>query len=70
MKTSKIFIISIVIIGVTFFGVMALFELPQSMAGWVLSDIILALYLGYLAITFIKDSAKPIVQYPAKKVTA
>lgn len=70
MKTSQIFIISTIIIGVTFFGIMTVFELPQSMMGWVLSDIILALYVGYLAVTFIKDSAKSTVQYPAKKVTA
>ena len=70
MKTSQIFIISTIIIGVTFFAVMSLFELPQSMMGWVLSDIILALYLGYLAVTFIKDSANAKVQYPAKKVIA
>jgi hypothetical protein len=55
MKTSQIFIISIIIIGVTFFGIMTVFELPQLMMGWVLSDIILALYAGYLVVTFIKD---------------
>lgn len=55
MKTSQIFIISTIIIGVTFFGIMTVFELPQLMMGWVLSDIILALYAGYLVVTFIKD---------------
>jgi hypothetical protein len=70
MKTSQIFIISTIIIGVTFFGVMSLFELPQSVMGWVLSDIILAVYVGYLAVTFITDSTKSSVQYPVKKVAA
>jgi hypothetical protein len=49
---------------------MSLFELPQSVMGWVLSDIILAVYVGYLAVTFITDSTKSSVQYPVKKVAA
>ncbi len=52
-------IIGIMIVGMVFYNIMLTFELPESMMGWVLSDIILTLYLSYLIDTFIRGSRKP-----------
>ncbi len=71
MKTSQIFIISAIVISGTFFGILSLFELPQSMTEWVISDIALGiiLYLSYLVIAMASGSSRKKVQYPSKKVT-
>ena len=63
MSTSQIFIISAMVLGGTFLGIMSIFDLPQSVAGWVISDIILAAYLGYLFITKTK------VEHSSRRVT-
>ena len=71
MKTSQIFIISAVIISGTFFGVLSLFELPQSATEWVISDTILGviLYLSYLVIAMVSGSSKK-VHFSSKRVAA
>lgn len=65
MKTSQIFIISAIIISGTFFGVLSMFELPQSVTEWVISDIIfgIILYLSYLVIAMVSGSSKTKVRY-------
>lgn len=71
MKTSQIFIISALIISVTFFGILSMFELPKSAMEWVVSDIILGaiLYLSYLVMAMIGRSSK--TRYDAgRKVAA
>lgn len=52
MKTIQAFFVTAVIISGAFFGVLSMFELPQSTIEWVVSDAILgaAFYLSYLAI--------------------
>ena len=52
MKTGQLFAVSAVVISATFFGILSLFDLPQSVTDWVISDVILGviLYLSYLAI--------------------
>ncbi len=72
MKTSQIFAISAVIISVTFFGILSLFELPQSVMEWVISDVILGiiLYLGYLATVMVYGPSRTKTYYSTKKVTA
>ena len=69
MSTSQIFIISAMVLGGTFWGIMSIFDLPQSVAGWVISDIILAAYLGYLFITFIRGKSKTKVEHSSRRVT-
>ncbi len=59
MRNHEIMIIAIMIVGMVFYNIMLTFELPESMVGWVLSDIILTLYLSYLIDTFIRGSRKP-----------
>ncbi len=69
MSTSQIFIISAMVLCGTFLGIMSIFDLPQSVAGWVISDIILAAYLGYLFITFIRGKSKTKVEHSSRRVT-
>ena len=69
MSTSQIFIISAMVLGGTFLGIMSIFDLPQSVAGWVISDIILAAYPGYLFITFIRGKSKTKVEHSSRRVT-
>lgn len=69
MNKSQIFIILAIVISGTFFGIMSIFELPASIMGWVISDIILFLYLGYLMSIFIRSSLKTKEQHSSKKVT-
>lgn len=71
MKTSQIFIISALIISGTFFGVLSVFELPQSTMEWVVSDAILGviLYLSYLVIAMVFGSSRTKTLYSPKKVT-
>ena len=59
MKNRRIMIILIMIVGMVFYNIILMFELPESMMSWVLSDIILTLYLSYLIDTFIRGSKKP-----------
>ncbi|MXS77434.1 hypothetical protein ABF87_05555 [Nitrosomonas sp. JL21] len=59
MKNHQIMIILIMIFGMIFYNIILVFEMPESMMGWVMSDIILTLYLSYLIDTFIRGSKKP-----------
>ncbi|MBK8605011.1 MAG: C4-dicarboxylate ABC transporter [Saprospiraceae bacterium] len=70
MKPSQIFILLTIVIGGAFLGIMSVFDLPQSVAGWVISDIVLAVYLGYLLFTFVRGSSNISVEHFSKKVTA
>jgi len=70
MKPSQIFILLTIVIGGAFLGIMSVFDLPQSVAGWVISDIVLAVYLGYLLFTFVRGSPNTSVEHFSKKVTA
>ena len=72
MKTGHIFIISALIISGTFFGVLSMFDLPESATEWVISDIILGtiLYVNYLVIAMAASSTKTKTHYSSKKVTA
>ena len=71
MKTGQIFIISAIIISGTFFGILSMFELPQSIMEWVISDVILGviLYLSYLVVAMASGSSRTKVHYFSKKVT-
>lgn len=72
MKTSQVFAVSSVVISMTFFGVLSIFELPQSLMDWVISDVILGiiLYLGYLGMVMLGGSSKNRLYDSTKKVTA
>ena len=72
MKTGHIFIISALVISTTFFGVLSMFNLPESATEWVISDIILGtiLYVNYLVIDMSSSSNKTKTHYSSKKVTA
>ncbi|PSJ17766.1 C4-dicarboxylate ABC transporter [Nitrosomonas supralitoralis] len=72
MKTSQIFAISAVVITATFFGILSVFDLPESMTQWVISDIILGaiLYINYLVIVMLSNTSKTRTYYPSKKVIA
>lgn len=60
MKTSQIFIISALILSIVFFGVLSLFDLPHSMAEWLISDVVLGiiLYMSYLVIAMKQSTSK------------
>ena len=62
MKNNQVLIFSTVILAIAFYNMAVAFELPESMMGWVLSDIILTLYLSYLLDTFVRGSAKTKMQ--------
>ena len=62
MKNNQVLIFSTVILAIAFYNMAVVFELPESMMGWVLSDIILTLYLSYLLDTFVRGSAKTRMQ--------
>ncbi len=72
MKTSQVFAVSSIVISMTFFGVLSIFELPQSLMDWVISDVILGiiLYLGYLGMVMLGGSSKNRLYDSTKKVTA
>lgn len=72
MKTSPVFAVSSIVISMTFFGVLSIFELPQSLMDWVISDVILGiiLYLGYLGMVMLGGSSKTRLYDSTKKVTA
>ena len=71
MKTIQVFLMSAVIISGAFFGVLSMFELPQSTTEWVVSDAILGvvLYLSYLVIAT-SGPSKAKARYSLKKATA
>lgn len=69
MKTSHIFILKALVISATFFGVLSVFDLPESLVEWVISDVILIAYLTYLAITMAYGSPKNVAHYTKKEVT-
>lgn len=72
MKTSHIFVLSALVISGTFFGVLSLFELPETTTEWVLSDILLGaiLYVNYLVIALAHGTSRTRKHYSDKKVTA
>ena len=72
MKTNQIFIIAAIVISGTFFGILSMFGLPQSVMEWVISDIGLGviLYLSYLILTMISGSSKNKMKFSSKRVTA
>lgn len=72
MKTSQIFVLSALVITGAYFGVLSLFELPETTTEWILSDIILGtiLYVNYLVIAMAYGSSKTRKSYSVKKVTA
>lgn len=59
MKNHQTLIISIMILGLIIYNIMLAFDLPESMMGWVLSDIVLTFYLSYLIDTFVRGAKKP-----------
>ena len=69
MKTSQVFAVSAVVISITFFGVLSIFEFLMD---WVISDIILGiiLYLGYLGMVMVGGSSRTRQYDSTKKVTA
>ncbi|SEF54748.1 C4-dicarboxylate ABC transporter [Nitrosomonas ureae] len=71
MKTNQIFVISAIVITTTFFGALSVFDLPESVTDWLISDVILGaiLYINYLVIAMLSDSPKSRMHYTRKKVT-
>ncbi len=72
MKTSQIFVISAIVISVTFFGILSVFDLPESVTEWFISDVILGaiLYVNYLLIAMLSNASSSRMYYTRKKVTA
>lgn len=72
MKTSQVFVISALLISTTFFGVLSLFGLPESVVEWFISDVILGaiLYINYLVIAIAHGASKANIYSSHKKVTA
>jgi hypothetical protein len=72
MKTSHIFVLSALVITGAYFGVLSLFELPETTMEWVISDIILGaiLYVNYLVIAMAHGSSKISKFQSDKKVTS
>ncbi len=72
MKTSHIFVLSALVITGAYFGVLSLFELPETTTEWVISDIILGaiLYANYLVIAMAHGSSKISKFHSDKKVTS
>ncbi|MBS0299860.1 MAG: hypothetical protein JSR71_13060 [Proteobacteria bacterium] len=62
MRNSQVLIFSAMIFAIAFYNLMVTFELPESMMGWVLSDLVLSLYVSYLLDTFIRGSIKTRMQ--------
>lgn len=62
MRNSQVLIFSAMIFAIAFYNLMVTFELPESMMGWVLSDLVLSLYVSYLLDTFIRGSIKAKMQ--------
>ncbi|MBY0474740.1 MAG: C4-dicarboxylate ABC transporter [Nitrosomonas sp.] len=72
MKTSQIFVISAIVITATFFGILSIFDLPESVTDWFISDVILGaiLYINYLVIAMLSNVSKTRMYYTRKKFTA
>ncbi|WP_293005229.1 C4-dicarboxylate ABC transporter [Nitrosomonas sp.] len=72
MKTSQIFVVSAIVITATFFGILSIFDLPESVTDWFISDVILGaiLYINYLVIAVLSNASKTRRSYAGKKVTA
>lgn len=62
MRNSQVLIFSAMIFAIAIYNLMVTFELPESMMGWVLSDLVLSLYVSYLLDTFIRGSIKAKMQ--------
>lgn len=71
MKTSHIFVLSALVITGGYFGVLSLYELPETTMEWVISDIILGtiLYVNYLVIAMAHGPSKTGKFHSDKKVT-
>ena len=72
MKTSQIFVVSAIVITATFFGILSIFDLPESVTDWFISDVILGaiLYINYLVIAVLSNASTTRRSYAGKKVTA
>lgn len=70
MKTNQIFIIAAIVISGTFFGILSMFGLPQSVMEWVISDVVLGVYVTYLILAMIGGSSKNKMKFSSKRVTA
>lgn len=73
MKTNHIFVISALVISAVFFSILSIFDLPDSVASWLISDVILGaiLYVNYLVMAMASGASKHrIGVYGNKKVTA
>lgn len=70
MKTSHIFALSALVITGVYFGVLSLFELPETTMEWVISDIILGaiLYVNYLVIAMTYGASKTRKYHSEKKL--
>ncbi|MDO8894578.1 MAG: C4-dicarboxylate ABC transporter [Nitrosomonas sp.] len=69
MKTSHIFILKTLFISAAFFGVLLVFDIPESLVEWVIADVILIAYLTYLAITTVYGSPKTGTHHSRNEVT-
>ncbi len=71
MKTNQVFILSAIVITITFFGVLSAFKLPHTVMEWIVSDTILGviLYLNYLVIAMNQDSTKTRTRFQSSKAT-
>lgn len=73
MKTNHIFVVSALVISATFFSILAIFDLPDSVESWLISDIILGfiLYINYLVMAMASGANKNRIGiYGDKKVIA
>lgn len=60
MKTNQFVTLTALIIIGMFFGISSMFNIPDSVMGWIISDVILGtiLYINYLVIGFVRKSSK------------
>lgn len=60
MKTSHIFFASALVITGTFFGILTIFELPESLMQWITSDVFLGmvLFMSYCIIAMQHNHSK------------
>ena len=62
MKSYQNLFFITLIFGMAFHNVIIVFDLEQYTIEWVLSDLILSIYLAYLLDTFVRGSIKPKAQ--------
>lgn len=62
MRNNQNLCFFILVIGISLYNIMLLFEFSESVMGWVVSDLMLLLYLAYLLDTFVRGSIKAKVQ--------